>query len=187
MISQRRNLEKHLQEMKRKVEAAHNTIMAIAGSTDLKNVELKTIWTTLEACITPIMTYGMEAYNPNKKEKAIMKQTMDNLLKRVIMTPRSAPWEPVYIETGILDIESTLMYNKLMYRNKINRGTNNLLKTVTNVEDEKGWEKRTKQELEDLMGPGWKPPESENKTKKLIKTAIKEKMIKTVEESGNQK
>ena len=187
MISQSRNLEKHLQDMKRKVEAAHNTIMAIAGSTDLKNIELKTIWTTLEACITPIMTYGMEAYNPNKKEKATMKQTMDNLLKRIIMTPRSTPWEPVYMETGILDIESTLMYNKLMYRNRINQGKNNLLKTVTNAEDEKGWEKRTKQELEELMGQGWRPPESENKTKKLIKTAIKEKMLKTINESGNQK
>ena len=48
-------------------------------------------------------------------------------------------------------------------------------------------EKRTKQELEELMGQGWRPPESENKTKKLIKTAIKEKMIKTVKENGNQK
>ena len=187
ILSENRNLEKHLHDTKRKVEAAFNTIMAIAGSTDLKNVELKTIWTTLEACIIPIMTYGMEACIPNKKEKATIKQTMDNLLKRIIMTPRSTPWEPLYIETGLLDIESTIMYNKYTYREKINRGKNKLLKSVTHMKDKKGWEETTKEELANLMGPGWKAPESANKTKRMIKSALKEKLLKTIKENGNQK
>ena len=37
------------------------------------------------------------------------------------------------------------------------------------------------------MGQGWRPPESENRTKRLIKKAIKEKMIKTIKENGTQK
>ena len=65
--------------------------MAIAGSSDLKNMELKSVWTTLEACVSPIMTYGMEAFFPTKKENNKLKQIMDNLLKRIIMTPRSTP------------------------------------------------------------------------------------------------
>ena len=187
MLSGKRNLEEHLGEMKRKVEAAFNTIMAIAGSSDLKNVEMKTIWTTLEACITPLMTYGMEAFLPTKKESTQIKQLMDNTLKRVIMTPRSTPWEPVYIETGTIEVNSTILYNKLLYREKIKDGNNNLLKTLTQIKEDNEWEKRTKTELEELMGQDWKAPESERRRKKMIKTAIREKMVKNLKESGATK
>ena len=187
MLSGKRNLEEHLNEVKRKVEAAFNTIMAIAGSSDLKNIEMKTIWTTLEACVTPTMTYGMEAFSPTKKEKTQMKQMLDNILKRIIMTPRSTPWEPLYIETGTIDVNSIMLYNKLLYREKIKEGNNNLLKTITQLKEENGWEKRIKIELEELMGHGWKVPESERRRKRIIKTAIREKMIKNIEESGATK
>ena len=187
MLSGKGNLEEHLNEVKRKVEAAFNTIMAIAGSSDLKNVEMKTIWTTLEACVTPIMTYGLEAFFPTKKEKTQMKQMKDNLLKRIIMTPRSTPWEPLYIETGTIDINSTILYNKLLYREKIKDGSNNLLKTITQLKDENGWEKRTERELEELLGHNWKPPESERSRKRMVKMATLERMIKNIKESGATK
>ena len=44
---------------------------------------------------------------------------------------------------------------------KMREGDNNLLKTITQLEEEDGWKKRTKREFDDLMGHSWKSSESE--------------------------
>ena len=103
------------------------------------------------------------------------------------MTLRSTPWEPLYIETGTIEVNSTTLYNKLLYREKINDSNNNILKTITHSKEENGWEKRIKTELNKLMGHGWKVPESERRRKRMIKTGIREKMVKNIEESGATK
>ena len=57
-------MDKHIKESRRKAEAAYNTAMAIAGSVNLKNIEMKVIWELFETCILPILTYGWEAAIP---------------------------------------------------------------------------------------------------------------------------
>ena len=51
---------------KKKCEEAYNTAMAIAGSVDLKNIELKMMWELFNTFIIPTMTYGWEHIIPKK-------------------------------------------------------------------------------------------------------------------------
>ena len=37
-----------------------------------------------------------------------LNQILDKVIKRILMTPDSTPREPLYIETGLLDIETTI-------------------------------------------------------------------------------
>jgi hypothetical protein len=57
VINKRNNLKNQINEVKRKAEGAYQTIMTIAGSRDLKNIEMTTIWQPVEAYIIPIITY----------------------------------------------------------------------------------------------------------------------------------
>ena len=103
------NLDEHIKESKRKAEAAYNTAMAIAGSVNLKNIEMRVIWELFETCIIPTLTYGWEAATPRKKDLIQLKQITDNIMKRIILAPKSTPWEPLYLETGILEPEMLIL------------------------------------------------------------------------------
>ena len=61
------NMDEHIKESKRKAEAAYNTAMAIAGSVNLKNIEMRVIWELFEACIIPTLTYGWKQPHQGKK------------------------------------------------------------------------------------------------------------------------
>ena len=76
--------------------------MAIAGSVNLKNIEMRVIWGLFETCIFPILTYGWVAATPRKKDLTQLKQITGNIMKSVILAPKSTPWELLYQETGIL-------------------------------------------------------------------------------------
>ena len=57
-LNEKANLENHIQEVKGKVEAAYQTILSIAGNKQFKNIQMEAIWTMVEACIIPIITYA---------------------------------------------------------------------------------------------------------------------------------
>ena len=78
-------------------------MLEITGSTDLKGVEMETIWQMLETCIIPIITYAGEAVETNKKEMKKWNQILDDILKRILILPVTTPREILYLETGLLD------------------------------------------------------------------------------------
>ena len=106
------NLEDHLTETRKKVEAAYQTILAIAGNSNFKGIELEVIWALVNSCIASIITYSLEATDINKTETKKLNQIMDNIIKRILMIPTSTPREPLYIETGLLDAESMVKKNE---------------------------------------------------------------------------
>ncbi len=63
------NQKNHLNELKRKAEGAYQTVMTVAGDSEFRNMEMETIWETLESCISSVITYGTEALLLNKSEK----------------------------------------------------------------------------------------------------------------------
>ena len=152
MFSSKNNMDEHLKETKKKVEAAYNTAMAIAGSTDLKNVELKVIWEMIEICILPIITYGWEATTPRKSDEKQLKQMMDNIIKRVLITPPGTPWEPLYIETGIHEVGLTIKRNRINYMDKMEKSQNNILKMIRDNHSPKGWWKNNSEERQNITG-----------------------------------
>ena len=62
------NLESNITEARGKAERALQTLLAIAGDPALKGIQMDTIWKLVETCILPIITYGSETWEPNKKE-----------------------------------------------------------------------------------------------------------------------
>ena len=96
------NLKDHIQMIKSKVEGAYQTILAIAGNRQFKEIELQTIWELIETTIEAIIMYSSETWNANKTEIQEINKIMDNILRRILITPQTTPREALYIETGLL-------------------------------------------------------------------------------------
>ena len=97
------NLSTHIEEQKKKVEAAYQKILAIIGNPNFTCIEMECVWTLLNTCVVPIITYAGETCHPNMQEKKKINQLLDNILKRIFMVPQSTPREALYLEVGILD------------------------------------------------------------------------------------
>ena len=186
IISHKNQMDDHITEVKKKTEAALNTAMAIAGSVDLKNIEMESMWKLVESCIIPIISYGWEATIPRKKDQTQIKIIQDSLLKRILMTPKGTPWEPLYIETGLLDPELVNIKNRLNYMQKIKTSNNKIHKWIREDKDTKGWwqtQAKYWKEVEDSKEPNQRRTEN---TKREIKKYIEKKMMEKIKE-GNLK
>ena len=192
IFTNKNNMDEHIKEIKKKSEAAFNTAMAIAGSTDLKNMELKVIWELIETCILPIITYGWEATNPRRCDEKQLKQIVDNLIKRVLITPTGTPWEPLYIETGIQEIGLTIQKNRLNYMEKIETSQSSILKKIREDQNPKGWWKINREIRQEILGdpetdpPPTRPGNPMGHRKKLTKLKIKEKMMENIMNGNNK-
>ena len=76
-------------------------------------MQMKIIWKMLETCTVRILTYAGETRNPAKKENKDINNILDNILRRILMVPRTTPREVLYIETGIMDIEQLYKKNRI--------------------------------------------------------------------------
>jgi hypothetical protein len=114
-INNKGNMEDHIKKLKGKTEAAIQTIFSLAGNDEFHNIEMATIWRLFNTCITPIITYGAEAWTPTKAEEKALQRIRDNLLKRILKTPITTPSEILTAETGIWDIETQIMKKQILY------------------------------------------------------------------------
>ena len=65
---------------------------------------MEVIWKLINTCITPIITYGSEAWKTTKAEEQEINKILDNIIKRTLKLPTSTPREVLYMETGLMDI-----------------------------------------------------------------------------------
>ncbi len=80
----------------------------------------------IERCIGTIITYSMEACNQKKEEMGSINIIMDN---RILMVPPTTPRELLYIEMGLLDMETTITKNRIYYVNReVNTNRDTLVK-----------------------------------------------------------
>ena len=110
-------MDNHIKETKHKTEAAYHTILAIVSNKYYNNIETWNSMELLETCIQPIITYGGESWNINKKEPKTLNQIQENIIRRILMVPQSTPTDTLYIETGLLDI-STITTKKTLNMGK---------------------------------------------------------------------
>ena len=68
-LNHKGNMENHIPEIKRKTEAAYQTILTVLGNQHFNDIQMETAWKLIETCIQPILTYGGETWRLNKKEK----------------------------------------------------------------------------------------------------------------------
>ena len=94
------NNDDHYKQIKGKTEAAYQKMMALTGNSSFMQIEMETIWTVMEACIVPIIIYGGEAWEMTTKNYKIPNMIMDNILKRILKTPKEHQGKPCTLRQG---------------------------------------------------------------------------------------
>ena len=134
----------------------------------------------IEYSIIPIITYGCESWNPNKTETKSVNSLLDNIIKRILMTPQSTPREALYIETGLLDPETIGLKQKVMMDYRLTNNPNPRLHKMATAEEPNLWKKLAEHakgllEITDRDTQGKKPSVKNNvkaKTAKYFKKKI---------------
>ena len=165
--NKRMNLKDQITQIERKTEAAYQTLIAVAEDREFRGIKMEAIWRLVSTCITPIITYASETWEPTKHEMKRLSQTLDKIIKRILMTPEATPREALYIETGLLDVETITDMKRLSMKARLNRDSSQLIdKVLSNPKCQ--WTKTTKEVMdkhqiteEDLLG-------SKYKTKQII-------------------
>ena len=85
------NLLDQIKSISGKVEAAYQTIIAVAEDKEFRKIKMQTIWTLIQTCIIPLITYASETWHPKKQEAKNLNQILDKIIRRVLMTPDATP------------------------------------------------------------------------------------------------
>ena len=179
MVNKKNNQEDHIEETKKKAEGALQTILQIAGSPDLKGIEMKVIWQLVEACIIPIITYAAEANAETRNEMKKTNQILDNILKRILMLPITTPREIIYAETGLWDIEHTITRNKInLYKRIRKKGTDLMKRTIEH--SNKQWKKQIQHIMEHLQI-------DEQTANTEIKKKVEKQLLENIKSQGDKK
>ena len=142
-IHNKQKMDEHLKQTKSKAEGALQTILGIAKDPQLKGIEMETIWKLVEVCITPILTYGSETWNPNKKEMKEINKMLDNIIKRILLLPVTTPREALYIETGLKDLRYITERNRINMEQRLEKTKNNLIEDVLQSTAKNSWKNLT--------------------------------------------
>ena len=178
VLNNKTNLKDHIEETQKKTEAAYQTIMSIIGSPDFKGIEMKAIWQLIESCIIPIITYGTEGCHITKGEIKKLNSILEAIVKRILMVPISTPREPLYYETGLLDVEHIIMKNKINFINSLRKRGNSLINTALQAESK--WKKEIEENKQKLQIQG-------EQRKGPIKKIIRQHFEKTLKIQGENK
>jgi recombinational DNA repair ATPase RecF len=89
------------------------------------------------------------------------------------MIPMSTPRGPIYFETGLLDIEHTILKNRINYANKLGKKNNNVLQDIIKAKETNTWLTDTTTEMKNLG--------VENKGRRKVKEKILHKLKQRLE------
>ena len=165
------NLEDQIKAIEGKVEAAYQTIIAVAEDREFKKIKMKTVWMLIQTCITPIITYASETWHPTKQELKKLNQILDKILRRILMTPDATPREALYIETGLLDTVTIADSKRLNMKARLNREKSDLMAKVLSNPDCM-WENDTTTVMKKYGITSTDLEGTKYQTKALIKRAI---------------
>ena len=168
------NLKDQLKHIEGKAEAAYQTLIAVAEDREFKGIRMQCIWKLIETCIIPIITYACETWEPNKQEMKKLNQTLDKILRRVLMTPDATPRQALYIETGLLDIETIIDKKRLCMMARLKHNRSEMMNSVLNNPECK-WMKKTKETMEKYNIFEWELAEEKCVTRRIITDRIREK------------
>ena len=188
IINTKNNLDNHIHEIKRKTEAALQTVLFIAGDENFRGIQLQTIWTLLEACIIPIITYGAETWTLNKTQTKTLNTLLDNILKRLLQIPQTTPRECIYDELDILDIQHRIMLKRMTYAIKIKTKPGTAMQTILKDAHNTSWISKTKIMMTEI-GLNYETlgTLTYNEAKKNILSAVKRTKKQSTSKTGREK
>ena len=119
------------------------------------------------------------------KTKAI-NTLMDNVIKRVLMTPQSTPRETLSIETGLMDPERSHK-QRIMMNHRIANSDNERLQILATPDEANHWQKLTDESMrktgtstEELQG-------KKHRVKLIVKNKTATYFKNKIEEDGKEK
>ena len=119
------DLTDHLKITKGKTLTTTQTIINLASSNQLKDIQMETIWKLYKACTLPMITYGSEAWIMNNQEKKQIQSINNKNLRTILSTPDTTPGIALRTETTLADITQEIDIKQINYLLKqLNRGTN---------------------------------------------------------------
>ena len=175
-------MKNQIEAIQGKVEAAYQTLIAVAEDREFKKIRMQAVWTLIQTCILPIITYASETWHLKKQESKKLNQILDKILRRVLMTPDATPREALYIETGLLDIETVSESKRLNMKARLNRDKSKMMEHVLNNPG-CTWEIKTA----DVMGRYGIEPHDLTGNKYSTKTNIKRKTLEQFKEKIKEK
>ena len=186
-VNEKGNISDHIKSIKGKVEAAYQTIRIIAGNKDLNIIDMETTWKLIEACVLPIILYAADTWNNNKEHTKELNKILDNIIKRTIQTPTSTPREPLYMETGLLDIEHAAQKKQLLMKHRIQDNASDLMNITINANTKGGWKQRTENLENELNIETQDYTKPKNAFKTQITAKINKKFKDNIEKKGKDK
>ena len=107
----------------------------------------------------------------HKMQTKALNRILDNIIKRILKTPVSTPREPLYMETGMLDVEHQAKKKPIMMKHRIKDTASKLLESTINANTKGGWKAR----LGELEKTTSLDEEEYNKPKETLKSHISQK------------
>ena len=185
------NLDDHMEAVRGKTEAAYQKMMALTGNSSFMLIEMETIWMVVQACITPIIVYAGETWEMTTKNYKKANMLLDNILKRILKTPKGTPREALYMETGLLDPETIVMKNRITMEARLRKGNSQIMKEIINLKTEKSWaeeNRKLKKNLgiteEDMLESTYK---LKNNLRKNMNLLFHKKLTETAENKSKMK
>jgi hypothetical protein len=172
---------------KKKTEAAYQTILMVAGDKDFRNIEMGTLWKLIETCIIPIITYGAETWNLKKQEKTELNKILDQIIKRILKVPITTPRETLYMETGLLDIDTITKRKRLTMEERLRKTATELIKNTIASDQKGGWNQKTHKTMEDVNINKQEFDEPKGNLTHLIRSKTKEYLKEKLEREGKRK
>jgi hypothetical protein len=123
----------------------------------------------------------------NKKETKEINQILENIIKRILLTPTTTPGEAIYTKTGIISVEYMAKENRIMYKNKLQNQEESTQKTLTRKNKGKGWTKTTNEIMKEINITDDDLQESTTATRKTIKEKINTAFEKEINTTGKEK
>ena len=186
-INRNLNLEDQIKAIKQKVEAAFQTILITAGDSTFRGIEMEVIWKLVETCIQPIILYAAETWNTTKKEMNQINKIYDDIIKRVLKTPVTTPRETIYIESGLVDIETLIYRQRANMYKKITQEPDSQLSEIINQHIRRGWRITTDKILLEINMEDTGTHETLDQYKQRSKEKTLEYFKEKINREGNRK
>ncbi len=108
-------------------------------------IEMETIWTTVETCILPIITYAGKIFIIRNKKEAAINRLLENIIKRILRVPIRTPTEALYIEPGLIRPTAIIQGNRINMHKRIMTNNNEWMQQVNSEKKKTEWAKKTRQ------------------------------------------
>ena len=112
---------------------------------------METIWTLIESCIIPIITYGSETWDITQHQTKRLNRILDNIIKRILNLPQPTPRECLYYELGTLDIEHRIIIKRMNYATTLLIKNPDNLRETLQATNPKSWIQKTIQQARSIV------------------------------------